>query len=279
MILGRLGRMAYVNTLPVDWGLVNSPLKELVTIVRGEPTTLNSMLAAGELDVSPVSFVAALEHAEDWLIFDHICIGSRGAVGSVILQSDRPVEQLSGKTVSVTSASATAAKLLKVLFAKYWKTDVTFVPQGTAAPARLLIGDAALKAAQSEFSGFTYDLGQVWKDFSGHSFVFGVWCVRKDFVREFPQETRAIYHLLLTSYSMGLAHWSSVVDEATEVMGLDSDIIRNYFPKLAYQFDAGLWAGLETFAELLGYRPGHVGTYRPADGSACEPRRLAACSC
>ncbi len=279
MILGRLGRMAYVNTLPVDWGLVNSPLKELVTIVRGEPTTLNSLLATGQLDVSPVSSVAALEHAADWLIFDHICIGSRGAVGSVILQSDTPVEQLSGKAVSVTSASATASKLLKVLFAKHWKTDVTFVRQGIAAPARLLIGDAALKAAQSDFTGYTYDLGQVWKDFSGQSFVFGVWCVRKEFVREFPQETRAIYHLLLTSYSMGLAHWSSVVDEATEVMGLDSNIIADYFPKLVYQFDSGLWAGLETFSGLLGNKPDVIRTYRPVEAHASCANRLAVCSC
>ena len=35
MILAKLGRMAYVNTLPVDWGLVKSPLGKLAHIVRG----------------------------------------------------------------------------------------------------------------------------------------------------------------------------------------------------------------------------------------------------
>ncbi|HMK33501.1 MAG TPA: menaquinone biosynthesis protein [Desulfomonilaceae bacterium] len=275
MILGNLGRMGYVNTLPVDWGVVNSPLGKLVHIIRGKPTDLNNLLATGHLDVSPVSSVAAAEHAEDWLVFDHLCIGSRGPVGSVILQADVPVERLHGMKVSITSASATASQLIRVLFAKYWHVDVYFVSDGESSPARLLIGDAALKAAHSG-TGFIYDLGQVWKDFTGRNFVFGVWCVTRDFVRDHPEQTRAIYHLLLTSYAMGLAHWPEVVREAVEVTGLDEHIINDYFPKLVYPFDRSLWAGLETFLDLIGFKVDRLRTYRPQEGSLqCTPLRTA----
>ncbi len=159
MILGRLGRMAYVNTLPVDWGLVTSPLAKLVTIQRGTPTILNRMMAEGQLDVSAVSSVAAAQHADDWLVMDHLCIGCRGAVGSVILHSDRPVEELDGSTIAVTNASATAVKLLEVLLSGHWKVKAQLVPQANPQGPRLLIGDAALKTAQSGSPGFVYDLG------------------------------------------------------------------------------------------------------------------------
>ena len=107
MKLGRMGRMAYINTLPVDWGFVGSDLGRLVFIQRGAPTQLNRLLSESRLDVSPVASVAAAEHSDNWLVFDHLCIGCRGEVGSVILRSDCPVEELDGACVAVTSDSAT----------------------------------------------------------------------------------------------------------------------------------------------------------------------------
>jgi chorismate dehydratase len=261
MILGRLGRMAYVNTLPVDWGLVTSPLARLVTIQRGTPTILNRMMAEGQLDVSAVSSVAAARHADDWLVMDHLCIGCRGAVGSVILHSDRPVEELDGSTIAVTNASATAVKLLEVLLSGHWKVRAQLVPQAHPQGPRLLIGDAALKTAQSGASGFVYDLGQAWRDYTAGDFVFGLWCVRRDFAAQHPQETRALYHVLGASRELGRAQMDGVIAEAARVMGLPDVTIRDYFPKLAYDLDDRLWNGLADFLRLLGYRPNCLEKY------------------
>ncbi len=261
MIIGRLGRMAYINTLPVDWGLVHSPLAKVVKVYRGTPTTLNRLLAEGKLDVSAVSSVAAIEHAEEWMVLDHLCIGCRGEVGSVILQSDRPVEELNGSSIAVTAASATAARLLGVLLAQHWKVEVDLVAQDRLAPARLLIGDTALRAAQCGSAGFIYDLGLAWKDFTGQDFVFGLWCVRREFVREYPQETRALYHLLQTSHAMGRAHREGVIAEASPITGLNGPTLHTYFEKLVYELDHGLWQGLIGFMNLLGYGQDRLQTY------------------
>lgn len=261
MIIGRLGRMAYINTLPVDWGLVHSPLAKVVKVYRGTPTTLNRLLAEGKLDVSAVSSVAAIEHAEEWMVLDHLCIGCRGEVGSVILQSDRPVEELNGRSIAVTAASATAARLLGVLLAQHWKVEVDLVAQDRLAPARLLIGDTALRAAQRGSAGFIYDLGLAWRDFTGQDFAFGLWCVRREFVREYPQETRALYHLLQTSYAMGRAHREGVVAEASHITGLDGPTLHTYYEKLVYELDHRLWEGLIRFMNLLGYERNRLQTY------------------
>jgi chorismate dehydratase len=261
MILGRLGRMAYVNTLPVDWGLVSGPLGKLVSIHRGTPTILNRMMAEGQLDVSAVSSVAAARHADDWLVLDHLCIGCRGAVGSVILHSHRPVEELDGSCIAVTNASATAVKLLEVLLAGHWNVRAELVPQDNPRGPRLLIGDAALKTAQSESPGFVYDLGLAWQEYTSCDFVFGLWCVRRDFVKEHPEETRALYHVLKASRERGRAEPHGVITEAARVTGLSEATIEDYFPKLAYDLDDRLWKGLTAFLRLLGYRPDRLAKF------------------
>jgi chorismate dehydratase len=253
--------MAYINTLPVDWGLAGTPLGNLAEIRRGTPTLLNQLLADGKLDVSAVSSVAAAERAEEWLVFDHLCIGCKGDVGSVILHADRPVERLRGRKVACTSESATAVRLLKVLLERYWQVEIEFVSQNRQADARLLIGDPALKTAQAKRAGFVYDLGQVWKEFTGHDFVFGLWCVRRDFARDFPEETRALYHLLETSYAMGRADMAAVIAAAAAATGLDQETIRQYFPKLVYELDEHLWAGLGLFLRFIGHNPDRLETF------------------
>jgi len=318
----RLGRMAYINTLPVDWGLVNGALRDLVTLHRGAPTTLNRLLTEGHLDASPVSSVAAVEHAADWLVLDHLCIGCRGEVGSVILQSDVPIEELEGRSVAVTAESATAARLLQVLLARHWKVqgqltsdngtasvlfngESSFLhkkvsplplsknsvsvpldrfrrqrklasgqdievfgkgrgedlftrrasPQSHSLP-RLLIGDPALKTAQTDPSGFIYDLGKAWWDYTGLGFVFGLWCVRREFVAHHPEETRTLCDLLRVSRAQGVAENAKVAAEAARVTGLTESKIKSYFTKLVYDLDDELWDGLNHFLGLLGYDPG-----------------------
>lgn len=260
-MLGRLGRMAYINTLPVDWGLVSSPLGFLVKIHSGTPTTLNRLLADGTLDVSPVSSVAALEHADEWLVFDHLCIGCNGDVGSVILDSDRPVERLDGELIAVTSDSASAVKLLEVLLQRRWKIEARLVPQDQPASARLLIGDAALKASLFSKAGFVYDLGRAWKEFTGQGFIFGLWCVRREFVLEHPEEARALYHLLATSYLIGRTNMPSVAARAAAVTGLPSSAIERYYPKLVYEPDEALWSGLALFRQLTGHVDTRLATF------------------
>jgi len=253
--------MAYVNTLPVDWGLVSSPLGFLVNIRSGPPTTLNRLLAEGALDVSPVSSVAALERAHEWLVFDHLCIGCNGDVGSVILDSDRPVERLDCARIAVTSDSASAVKLLEVLLQRHWKIEARLVPQDHRCSARLLIGDAALKAGLSPDARFVYDLGRAWKEYTGHGFIFGLWCVRREFVLKHPEEARALYHLLATSYLIGRTNMPSVAATAAGVTGLPLSAIEHYYPKLVYEPDEALWSGFAKFQRLTGYADTRLATF------------------
>ena len=255
MKLGRLGRMAYINTLPVDWGLVKINFGDLITVRRGVPTELNRLLSEERLDVSPVASVAAAEHAADWLVLDHLCIGCRGEVGSVILQSECPVTELDGCAVAVTSESATAASLLELLFANHWRVNPCLVRDDGQAKARLLIGDSALRVALNARHQYVYDLGAAWKEYAGTGFIFGVWCVRRSFVERFPAKANALYQVLKLSRSIGNAAHGRIIAHGAGITRLDPVQVKDYYRKLVYEPDEDLWGGLRSFLSLLGYDP------------------------
>ncbi len=253
MIIGRLGLTSYINTLPADWGLVGGGLDSLVDTASGPPTRLNRLLAGAELDVSAVSVAAAFDHADEWLIFDHLCLGCRGEVGSVILFSERPVGRLAGENIAVTSESATSVRLLEILLKRHWRVKASLAPEDVDSPARLLIGDAALKLAQAKPGGYTYDLGRAWRELTGLGFVFAVWCIRRAFAHEHPEAAWAIYHLLSLSRSLGRLEHQAAVERGAAATGLDEAIIREYFAKLVYDMDGFMWTGLDKFARWLGF--------------------------
>ena len=153
----RVGRIPYINCFPV-YGAVDRGMVPLdADVVDGVPTTLNRMMAAGDLDVSVVS---AVEYARDWeryLLLPDLAISCDGPVRSVMLFSDRPATQLGGQRVVVSRSSMTSVYLLQLLFEHVWRVRPEFVAgdaeaadldAATDAPAaRLVIGDAALMLA------------------------------------------------------------------------------------------------------------------------------------
>lgn len=273
MKLGRLGRMAYINTLPVDWGLVRGNFGDLIRVRRGVPTELNRLLSEGQLDVSPVASVAAARHASEWLVLDHLCIGCRGEVGSVILQSECPVTELDGCSLAVSSESATAARLLAVLLQVHWRVKAHLVSDDRHAKARLLIGDAALKAALSSKDRYVYDLGSAWKDYSGTDFIFGLWCIRKTFAEQYPDKAHALYQVLKLSRCIGKVAQDQVIAQGARIAGLGEVHVKDYFRKLVYEPDDGLWTGLHRFLGLIGYDPGCLEFFGEPKGRAMVPTK------
>ena len=89
----------------------------------------------------------------------------------------------------------TSVVLLELLFEHVWKARPTFVPADAEIAdlaraeqpehdARLIIGDAALllSSGASDLAReypFAYDLGAVWKEWTGLPFVFAVWVAQR----------------------------------------------------------------------------------------------------
>ena len=261
----RVGKITYANCTPIFDGLehMNLPYVEIVT---GVPSELNQALANGEIDVCISSSIEYPRHADDYLILPDFCIGSDGPVESVLFFSQIPIEQLEGQEILVTSESATSVILLQILLKKHFglenvsvrSTKLPFYEALSESKGVLVIGDTALKAYLNKPTHATcYDLGELWKKYTGLPFVYALWLVNKKSARVsselLSQFVRALHlvHQQMEKDIVGIA------TRAIERSWIPSDRLVQYWSQaIQYRLLPPFVSGLERFycdAATLGY--------------------------
>ena len=257
MARARLGRIAYLNVLPIYFALEHLFSENGFHLVRGTPAELNAAMRRGDVDLGSIS---ALEYGRAWrdyLLLPDLSISSKGAVGSVLLFSRVPFARLDGRPIRVSAASASGAALVKVLLTELFGVAPHY-QRGQLAGARLddyagvmAIGDEALKLSAAGIMPFELDLGEAWQELTGLPFVFGVWAVRRDFAGAEPSATAALHRLLLRSRDWGLGSLAELSRIAAAPFGMTPGQILAYFRQLNYSLDPEHEAGLATFFHYL----------------------------
>jgi chorismate dehydratase len=258
----RLGRIGYVNCYPVygaiDRGIVAAP----ATLVTGTPNELNDRLTDGRLDVSVISAVAYAQHAGQLELLPDLAISSDGPVRSVLLLSKKPVNELSGARVLVSSSSRTSVELLLELGQGRWEVQFTLAPAPTEPgdlarlaktehDAVLVIGDAALLLRAQGSYPHVYDLGEEWKRWTGLPFVFAVWAARAGVDRSAVRDT---HRSLLASRKWGLANIPTLAEQAARATDVDEGDCAEYLAGLDYGLSYRHLAGLTDFLRRLAAR-------------------------
>ncbi len=178
----KIALVEYINTLPFLAGITNSYAPDEVTIIKDNPAACFTHFFNKQADIALLP-VATLPHiTRDFEVLFEYGIACLGAVDTVVLLSDLPVDQIS--TIYLDSHSKTSANLVRILCKQYWKVDCTFehvqVDEEGIDPSRgayLLIGDK-VKAHEASFK-YKYDLGTAWMEWKKLPFVFAIWVVDK----------------------------------------------------------------------------------------------------
>ena len=266
----RVGHIQFLNCLPIYWGLVQSGALLDVDLTKDTPDRLNDMLVAGELDIGPISLVEYLRNADQLVLLPDLAVGSDGPVLSVNLVSQAPLAALDGRRVALGSTSRTS-----VLLARMWLAEVHGVhpdyfvcpPDLTSmlfeADAAVLIGDAALRATYDapRRSLDVYDLGQVWRDWSGLPMVFAVWAARRDYAEANPGLVKDVHAAFVRSRDDALAHVEVVAEQAARWEVFDVATLATYFRTLDFSLGPRQIDGLVEFsrrAALTGAVPASV---------------------
>jgi chorismate dehydratase len=263
-----VGHIQFLNCLPIYWGLVRSGALLDLELTKDTPDNLNRMLVEGALDIGPISLVEYLRHADELVLLPDVAVGSDGKVLSVDLVSQRPLAELDGRPIALGSTSRTS-----VLLAQMWLREVhgvepkyfTCPPDLTAmlleADAAVVIGDVALRATYSgPANGLdVYDLGEVWRDWTGLPMVFAVWAARRDFAEANPGIVKDVHAAFVRSRDEALAHVEEVAAQASRWEVFDAETLAHYFRTLDFSLGARQVDGLLEFAR----RAALVGAVRP----------------
>lgn len=249
----RIGQIEYANCTPIYQVLKKHFPCDAYEFVKGVPTELNRLLEHGEIDVCPSSSIEYALHNDHYRILPQLSISSDGAVASVLLFSRVPIDQLAEKSILLSSESATSVNLLKIIMLQrynlncsYSVTDQAFYDALADSPALLLIGDAALRAAAEGSGLHVYDLGAVWRDWTGLPFVFALWLCRDD-IAESPLIKRLANNLVQARSLLPL-HYAEIAEMSLEAgwMGYDR-LIAYWRDNIQYDLEIRKISGLNMF--------------------------------
>lgn len=255
----RLGRIEFLNVLPIYHPLESGIISHPFNIISGTPAHLNRLMAEGHLDLSVVSSIEVARHPDRYFVLPDLSISCRGSVKSVLLFSRVPVNQLGSTTILATNQSHTSVALLRILLSRLYGLDATVrVASFTEAsakpglpPAFLAIGDEALRLAGQRVYPFCMDLGQVWHSWTGLPFVFALWIVQREAAERWNGGLRAALEILAAAKDWGLTHLDRICAVAAQKGVLSEKNLAVYYRCLRFDLDHDERRGLQCFFQLL----------------------------
>lgn len=238
--------VSYYNTIPFMYGIetYEKERDQSVFLVQKDyPSKCAEALITGQVDIALVPVATLCENSNLELVTDY-CIGADGAVDSVLLLSDDPIESLS--EVILDYQSKTSNNLYKVLAKHYWKVSPNtlvgsegYELDKKAGRGVIVIGDRAFNS-HTHYK-YKYDLALEWKQFTGLPFVFAGWAC-------FADKPKDLFNHLQKALELGV----NKIDESIAQVEIPSNIdIKDYLSeKISYRFDDQKKKALELF---LGY--------------------------
>jgi chorismate dehydratase len=242
----RISVVSYLNSKPFLKGLQELADKSTYLIHQDIPSECAAKLLRDEADIGliPVAMIPQLKEAH---IISDYCIAANGAVESVVLVSNTPLDQI--RTILMDQESRTSVMLAKILSREYWKITAAFTPQPPGhdfskpalTEAAVLIGDKALE--YRNLYPYQYDLAAAWKEHTGLPFVFAAWTSNK------PVEPRRIAELNeIFKYGIaGIKQISETLQSSYPYANVEDYLSK----KIAYSLSTEERKGLRLFLEKL----------------------------
>ena len=242
----RVAAVGYLNARPLYEGLDREPASGRMRLDCGAPSEVARRIAEDEADIALMP-VAAAATIGDLRIVRGCAIGTLGAVRSVVIVAERPVEELDEIAVDLSSrTSAVLARL--VLRARlggrqprlFGTSPRDALAQVGGPRGALIIGDPALEV-EGRFP-HVLDLGLAWREWTGLPFVFAAWCGRPGVLS--PEDERLLERAKLD----GLARRHAIAAEHAARTGLSSASLCAYLDEaLRYDLGDDERRGLERF--------------------------------
>ena len=236
--------VSYLNTKPLLYGLLKSGLDKEIDLQLDIPAICAKKMANGEVDMGLVPVAIIPEINSPYIVSDY-CIGTVGAVKTVCIFSNCPIEEISH--LYLDYHSRTSVELVKILLKEHWKLNPKYIP---ATPgfekkiggntAALIIGDRAI-GLEKKYK-YSYDLGEAWLKYSGLPFVFAAWVSNKPLPESF-----------INKFNAGLKIGVEAIPDLMYILPPPADgfDLEKYFTEnISYELDRAKKKGLDLFLKL-----------------------------
>lgn len=257
----RVGKIAFTNILPLYHYADFSDLP--VELVSKVPAQLNRGMAAGSIDLGPISAFTYADDYPNYVLMPNLSVSAKGRVRSIFLFSKyKDFHAVKDGKIALPNTSATSINLLKILLeymAGGKPTYTTEKPNVNTmmehADAALLIGDDALLASWKKNNYYAFDLGLQWYKETGLPMTFAVWAIRRQIAEEQKELLSQIYERFLIAKQRAQQEPMPVIQAAMKQLGGEVATWQEYYAGLTYNFGIDERRGLATYyhyAQLAG---------------------------
>lgn len=177
----KISAVSYLNTKPFLYGLFQSNIEDSIDLSLDIPSECARKLIDGEVDLGLIP-VAAIPQLKTPHIVSDFCIGTEGAVKTVCIYANCPIQDI--KQLYLDYHSRTSVALTRYLIANYWNISPEFIAASagfenkiSGETAALIIGDRTI--GLEEKYTYVYDLGAIWRQHTQLPFVFAAWVSNK----------------------------------------------------------------------------------------------------
>lgn len=253
----QVGHIQYINTYPLFYTLMKEREALPFNLISDIPSRLNAMMRKGELDAS---FISSFEYAaaEKYLIHPDICLASTGYVNSVLLISNRDIQNLDGADIGLSNASATSSNLIRILLREFYGFSNTFNYISYREKfhvslknhdAILIIGDEALQFNDNG-TYKVYDIGQLWTEKTGFPIVFALFVINTRSATTCKKELDLLFAKINESHALFKEHPEVIAQFAREHSDLSINYM-DYYSNLTYTFTDELKEALVYYYRML----------------------------
>ena len=240
----KISAVSYTNTIPFIYGLQHHSLKNEIDLSLDIPSLCAEKLIENKVDIGLIPVAAILDLKEYHIISDY-CIGANGAVNSVFIFSNCPINDV--KYLQLDPQSRSSNNLALVLLKNFWKVQPELVfkakeygrsphPQ----TAFVQIGDRTF--GKIDQYSFVYDLAEEWKKFTGLEFVFAAWVSNKKLEDTFIRKLNA-------ALKLGLDSRLKIFENMD--MRKDFDLVDYLMHKIDYRLNDSKKEALVLFHQLI----------------------------
>src|SRR5499427_9465731 len=238
----KISIVKYLNAVPLAWGILEGPQKEVFDPVLSTPAECANQLAKGTVDIGLIPSIE-FQRIKGSRIVPGPAVASLYQVRSVILVSVVPLWKV--KTVACDSGSRTSVALAKIIFDEFYHTRPDFRPVEpnllnmlTHNDAALLIGDNALKFMEQNDQPNAetqkpllrlgseplevFDLAERWRFLTGLPFVFAFWATRGE-VKDV-----GLVEGLKASRDFGVANLKTIAETYSERLQIKKEFLQAY---------------------------------------------------
>ncbi len=242
----RVSAVSYLNTKPYIYGLQHAVQQGLsIAVSEDIPAVCAEKLIHGNADIGLLP-VGALHQVPNAVIIPGFGIGAVGAVQTVMLYSQVPVEEIT--SVVLDYQSRTSVRLAQLLFRDHFKSKPAFIPaqpgfenEITGTTAAVVIGDRTF-SLNGKFP-HEYDLAEEWYKHTGLGFAFAVWVTTRQLSAEVMQQ-------FISALSFGVDHIDEVI-AAWQPKYPAVDLKKYLTQDIKHRFSSDIDQGMKLFLQQI----------------------------